>query len=123
MRCTPLTFTGALGLALVALAAGATPALAERPRDVMHPVAIDPQSVPALVNSHVLYLNPCMPSGCHVTTGQTDSRTDHSDIGQGNLSPYSYGPTKWAAVVACMKATMAPFNITVTDVDPGNAPH
>ncbi|MDB4952907.1 MAG: hypothetical protein JWO36_476 [Myxococcales bacterium] len=102
------------------------PMIAARPRDVMHPVLVDPQNVPALVNSHVLYLNPCMPNGCKVVAGQTDSRTDHSDItqiGQATLSAYPYGAAKWAQVVACMKATMAPFNLTVTDVDPGSAPH
>ncbi|MDB4954323.1 MAG: Carboxypeptidase regulatory-like protein, partial [Myxococcales bacterium] len=96
---------------------------AARPRDVMHPMFIDPQTVPALVNSHILFINPCMPSGCHVTSGNTDSRTDKSDIGQGTLTAYPWGAASWAQVVACMKATMAPFNITVTDVDPGNVPH
>jgi uncharacterized protein (TIGR03382 family) len=96
-------------------------AAAERPRVLRHQVPLD-TSIPNLVNSHVLFMNRCA-NGCTVKSGPTDSRSDHSDIGQGNLTPFSYGDTKWKAVMACMRATMMPFNIQVTDVDPGSAPH
>jgi hypothetical protein len=85
----------------------------------------DPATVPNLINSHVLYLNRCA-NGCKVTQGNTDSRTDHSDISQvgvGTLSAYSYGDNSWNQVVACVKSVMSPFNIAVTDQDPGSADH
>ncbi len=107
-------------LAVVASFAG--PALADRPIDVMRPMNLDPRAVPSLINSHVLFLNRCA-GGCRVLSGNTDSTTDRSDIGQGNLSAFSDGDAKWMQVMDCMKSVMMPFNITVTDVDPGTAPH
>src|SRR5579859_7927236 len=82
-------------------------------------IDLDPSSVPNVVNTHTLYLNNCMPSGCTVKQGTTDARTLTSDIGHGTLSPYPYGQSSWNQVVACVKNVMAPFNINVTDVDPG----
>jgi hypothetical protein len=92
---------------------------------LVHPVNVDPAKVPQVVNSHVLFLNSCRPDGCHLKSGNTDSTTDTSDIVGGNvtLGAFSDGDAKWAQVVDCVKNVMAPFNITVTDQDPGAAPH
>lgn len=80
------------------------------------------ENVSPLVNSHILYLNSCKPNGCTVRQGNTDARTDTSDIGGGHVSAYS-NSVPWANVLSCVKDVMAPFNITVTDQDPGNVPH
>lgn len=73
--------------------------------------------------SHVLYLNDCKPNGCTVKPGTDNSRTNTSSIadGQRTLSafPYNY----FDQLVACVRDTYAPFDIEVTTVDPGNAPH
>ena len=110
-----------LGVVAVACLA-ASPAFADRPILAMHPMHVDPSAVPAVVNSHVLFLNRCK-NGCTVHYGNPDSTTDTSDIGQGALTPYQGGDSRWSQVVACVKKIMSPFNITVTDVDPGSAPH
>lgn len=110
MRC--------LAAVVAVLATFAAPARAERPRLERVPVHIDPAQVPAVVNSKIIFLNRCV-GGCKVYSGFTDSRTNKSAIGQGTLSAFSYGDASWKAVVDCMKATMDPFNVTVTDVDPG----
>jgi hypothetical protein len=91
------------------------------PRTMIHPVHIEPGSVPKIVNSHTLYLNNCQPGGCLVHTGNTDARTLTSDIGQGNLSPYGGSAASWTSVFNCVKMVMAPFNITVTDTKPTDA--
>jgi hypothetical protein len=116
------------GLVVIGLAA---PALAEPPkfivtgRTALHPVQVPPDYVPQLINSHTLFLNRC-PNGCPVKVGNTsDSTTDVSDIAGANtmLSAFNGGDAKWGQIMSCVKGIMAPFNITVTDVDPGAAPH
>ncbi len=110
----------------VLLAIVITPALASAehaPIDVMKPVELEhPPS--AIVNTHILFLNNCQPNGCVVKPGQTDSTTDHSDIvsAQSTLSAFPSN-VSWASVKSCIEGVMAPFNITVTDTDPGTAPH
>ena len=67
-------------------------------------------------------MNPCT-NGCTVSNGNTNNQTDWSDIGQGQLSAFSKGATEWAKVMSCMRNTFSRFNVTITDVDPGTAPH
>ena len=99
-----------------------------------------PIYAPKVVNSHVVHLNRCA-NGCQVTSNgagggnPTDStvRPIRSDIagqcvqgGQGGtftLTKFSDGDAAWNQVVSCMKTIMAPYNITVTEDDPGSAPH
>jgi uncharacterized protein (TIGR03382 family) len=109
-----------LGVTVVAWLATAT--AGAEPIRAVHVIHFEPTSVPTLVNSHVVFLNRCS-SGCQVLIGTTDSRSDHSDIGHGTLSAYPYGDSRWQQVVSCVKGVMAPFNITVTDQDPGTADH
>jgi len=74
---------------------------------------------------HVLYLDPCSPDGCVVTPGTTDARTDTTDLIKhpAALTPWRYGATSWSEVVACVRRVMAPFDVQITDVDPGAAEH
>jgi len=93
-----------------------------------HTVAIPTQLAvppPVLVNSHLLYLNACRPNGCAVTVGSSDdSRTDRSAIVPhgGTLAALS-ASVNFDAVKQCIATAMAPFNVQVTDVDPGTADH
>lgn len=76
-------------------------------------------------SSHVLYINPCLPNGCAVTRGTDSSLTDTSSIASQDttMSAWSYGPEAWATLVDCVKENYSMFDIEVTDVDPGTAPH
>ncbi len=78
-----------------------------------------------VVNSHVLFLNDCLPSGCTVRVGDTDSRVDTSELASAtsNISGWPYSTAAWNSVVSCVTQTMAPFNLKVTDTDPGTAEH
>lgn len=104
------------------------PSASTHPRDVMKLIGRQPQHAEKFknktVNSHTIFLNNCMPNGCLVHVGNDDSRQDISSAAskQGTLTPYPSDGT-WPQVVACVKATMSRFNITVTDVDPGQAEH
>ena len=92
-----------------------------RPRLVTHTVPFDPstRSIKNVVNSHTLYLNRCA-NGCTVNVGQSDARTNTSDIPSqpSQLSAFSYGDTSWSQVMSCMQSTMSRFNITVVDTPP-----
>src|SRR4051812_3670965 len=88
-------------------------AAAERALVLRHQVPLD-TSIPNVVNSHVLFMNRCANSCAVKGGGATDSRTDRSDIGQGTLTPYSYGDASWNSTMSCMKTMMSRFNITVT---------
>ena len=110
----------------LAVATLASAGLAEaRPRDVLHFQRPAARPVSATADSHIIFMNNCLPNGCLVKTGDTDSRVDTSDIAvsTGTLSAWSYGQTTWDATMSCMRATFSRFNVVITDVDPGTTPH
>ncbi len=110
--------------ALVLLATLAGTAIAEPIHNEVRRVPL-PAIVSDVANSHTLFLNNCLPNGCTVHPGSTDSRSDSSELASAtsSLSAWAYGTTAWASLVSCVATTMAPFDITVTDVDPGTAAH
>ena len=59
------------------------------------------------------------------TPGADDSRTNVSSIlNQATTIPaWGVAPASWAALMACVAQKFKPFNINVTDVDPGAAAH
>ncbi len=76
-------------------------------------------------NTRTIFLNRCAGSGCTVQSGNTNSTAvpDRSSIGGGRLAPFSQGDATWNSVVTCMREVFGPFNVDITDVDPGSAPH
>jgi hypothetical protein len=87
--------------------------------------AVDMANATTQVNSHIIYLNRCAGAGCLVAQGTTNATTDpiHSSLGHGMLSPFSHGDATWNTIVACMREVYAPFNVQITEVDPGVEPH
>jgi uncharacterized protein (TIGR03382 family) len=75
--------------------------------------------------SRTIYLNPCLPNGCVVSPGFDDSKTNHSSIpnNQATLTAWPHGQTAWNNLVQCVRDGFAPFDVQVTDVDPGTANH
>jgi hypothetical protein len=87
--------------------------------------------------SNILFLNRCA-GGCtyYQSTGtlsnslahQTWLGGDFNDGGVGsgaigqeyNFPEFPYGDASWDAVVACVQETYRPYNVVVTDVDPGS---
>jgi hypothetical protein len=112
--------------AIAALALVPTVASAERPQTGYE--WVDPGMIkvlePAELSYNVIYLNGCFgPGDCTFTYGFNDSRINRSSIGSGTLSKFAHGPVAWDAVVDCVKKTYEPFDVVITDVDPGNVPH
>ena len=102
----------------------ATPAAA-RPRAAMQWEAVDPALAAAPVSSHLIYLNRCPTSGCTVVQGTTSSTSDplHSSLGHGVVGAFTRGDDTWNTIVSCMKEVYAPFNVQITEVDPGAQSH
>ena len=75
-------------------------------------------------NTNVIFMNKCT-GGCSVSPGTDDSRTNRSSIVNrtGTLGAFPYPDAAWQAVMTCVRQTFAPFNVQITDVDPGTADH
>jgi len=73
---------------------------------------------------HVLFLQRCA-GGLTIYPGNGGSIDDESQIVGGVIEfpPFPYGDAAWNQVVDITTELFSPFNILVTDVDPGNAPH
>ncbi len=58
-------------------------------------------------------------------TGMSDSSTNTTPLVQATttIPPPTGVDADWPAFVACVTAKFAPFNVTITDVDPGAAAH
>lgn len=72
--------------------------------------------------SKILFLNRC-PGGCVVTTGANDARFNTSAVifnDTAVISEWSHGDDTWENLVECVKEIYAPYNVQITDVDPGN---
>ena len=79
--------------------------------------------------SNIIYLNRCV-GGCQVTKSATNNAvSNESFIPVGNdgqvftISEFVHGDEVWNAVVECVRDVYSPFDVVVTDVDPGNVPH
>ncbi len=74
---------------------------------------------------HIIYLNRCA-GGLLVTSGwPDDSISNQSSIlgGAVNFPEFPFGDSQWNQMVEITRELYAPFNVVVTDQDPGNTPH
>lgn len=72
----------------------------------------------------IIFLNRCR-GGCFIEPGPEDSRQNSSSITAfpAHFPEFPGTDTVWNEFVRCMKEMYLPFEIEVTDVDPGSAPH
>jgi hypothetical protein len=103
--------------ALVVVGAIAGSAHADRPITTYVPRPADADST---VNSNIIYLNNCEPSGCVVRFGNDNSTTDSSSLGQGTLQAFNSGDTVWQQVVACVQDVFYPFNVQIVTTRPAS---
>ena len=81
------------------------------------------------VAAGTIYLTSCLPDGCvydpTVPGHPDDSRTNQSSLlaNTANIQPFAAGQVAWAEVMACVQREFAPYDVVVTDVDPGTATH
>lgn len=116
-----------------AIAASAAPASADVPITTERPeghgtyIVIDESSgsvIQSHAGSHILFANPCW-GGCTINRGGDDSRTNTSSIvsGTSNISEYAFGQDSWDSMMDCLRDMYSPFDVQVTDEDPGDVPH
>ncbi len=74
--------------------------------------------------SNIIFLNRCV-GGCTINPGFGDSRENTSSIlgGTAFISEFSHDDETWDEMVRCVKLVYEPFDIQITDVDPGSASH
>lgn len=126
---------GVLGVTLLPVAALAEPATAApvggyRPMVIKQPIT-NPRKLQAVQQapaSRTLFVHRCPEViGCPITKGTEDnSITNTSSISSfptATIGAFTRGDAVWASVMECVRETYAPFDIAVTDVDPGADPH
>ena len=79
-------------------------------------------SATARAQSRTLYLNK---NGVTISPGVNDARTNKSSIvpSQVSIPPWSVSSSTWAQTVACMRDMFAPFDVVITETDPGHVSH
>ena len=99
--------------------------LASRPMPTYRQVPVQTPPNPHEVSSRIIFIHKCPVGGCVINPGNEDSRTDRSSIpnAQVTLDMFKQSDEVWNRMLTCVKATFAPFDVTITDVDPGNVPH
>ncbi len=103
---------------------GGTSATADGPRElqfVVQPTRA-PGSVAYALSARSIYLNRM---GGTFTPGYENSSTNTSSIPlyTSTIGPWSPASSTWSGIVDCVRDEFAPFNVEVTEVDPGAAPH
>jgi MYXO-CTERM domain-containing protein len=71
--------------------------------------------------SNVIFLNRCK-GGCTIYPGsRNDARSNSSTIVDSmvTISEFAHGDAVWNEIVQCVQELYAPYNVVVTDVDPG----
>ncbi|MBP6632086.1 MAG: hypothetical protein KBG28_02250 [Kofleriaceae bacterium] len=108
---------------------GDKPGLETDLRPVMR-VAKEGEVLAAGEVSNIIFLNRCT-GGCVLTAtgGQSDARNNTSTIVAGapgtqhTVSEFSRGDAQWQQLVECVREVYRPYNVMVTDVDPGSVLH
>ncbi len=132
-----LVASGAAALVAVAFASSTAFAEAKRPEStparpwtgyIRTPGVARTNGPLSAVSSRIVYVKRCT-SACTVHfAAADDSRTGASSIasadGPRTLSAFSQADVVWDEMFSCVKETFAPFDIEITDVDPGTTtPH
>ncbi len=81
-----------------------------------------PGGATALAVTRTIYLNK---NGVTLSPGNNDARINRSTLAQQTttIPAWNVSATTWTATVNCMKELFAPFNVVVTETDPGQTPH
>jgi len=90
-------------------------------RQIIEPVAPTVIAAPGGPPT-IVYMNKV---GVTLTPGTNDSRTNRSTVvGTTSTIPAFEGSAaEWTAIMQCVRTIFAPYNMTITDVDPGNVAH
>ena len=111
---------------LVGIAGSGSAGAAEPLRGIWVPVGADQADIvePTGHTSKVIYLNRCR-GGCEILPGYNDAQSDHSTIPHepSTLSEFRHSDRVWENVVSCVRRVYEPYDIVITEEDPGEAEH
>ncbi len=96
---------------------------AGRPGTLMQVIPpVGGNAVHAVGTTTVIYMNK---GGATLTPGNNDSRTNRSTVvAQTSAIPAFEGTAgEWSQIMTCVREIFAPFDVSITDVDPGNVAH
>jgi hypothetical protein len=92
-------------------------------------VVVEPRASLFHAGPDILFLDRC-PTGCTVTAGDDDAaRGTSSIVGRNDvpatvsLTPFAWGDDVWDQVVACVRTTYAPYDVTVVSERPAAGPY
>jgi hypothetical protein len=76
----------------------------------------------ARAQSRTVYLNK---NGVTLTPGANDARINRSSLvaSQVTVAPWNVSSTVWTQTVTCMREMFSPFDVHITETDPGDMPH
>src|ERR1043165_1936766 len=114
-----LTTLFVLVIAPTAVAASPMPRGITLERKLLPAANSDPAAV---AQSRTIYLNH---NGVTLRPGEDDARANTASIisGLSTVPKWNVSDATWQATVACFKDLWSRFDVTITDVDPGNVPH
>jgi hypothetical protein len=86
------------------------------------PAALTGDGTAGLAASRTVYLNK---NGVTLSPGANDSVNNRSTVvtQPTTLPAWNVSASVWASTVSCIREVFAPFNITITETDPGSVPH
>lgn len=111
-----------IGLIFVALLFAVSAQAEDRPLENQRMPPIPGVDIQSDHVSKLLFLNRCA-QGCSIQPGVSDARFNTSSIVQGgtaSITPWRHGDESWERLVECVKEIYAPYDVQVTDVDPGS---
>ena len=108
-------------MALASCGDDGTKAMVDAPKAIDAPAMPD-ACVAGNPAAHVVFLNK---AGGAYTMGPDDSRTNKTAIlsSDKTLGAPTVDAAEWTSFVTCVTSKFSPFAVTITDVDPGTAPH
>jgi uncharacterized protein (TIGR03382 family) len=114
-------FVRPLGVVL-ALVSSTALASADRGFDLARQGVVTPPPAIARAQSRTIYLNR---DGVSVTPGKNDARINRSSVATepATIPAWPASPELWSATRACLETMYEPFDVTFTEVDPGDVPH
>lgn len=122
MRSAALAISLLLGASVTARAESVRVIHARNGLDLLQQVIPDETSETANEASRTIYLNR---AGITVMPGMSDARTNRSSLvtAKATIPEWNRSETLWTETVSCLRDLYAPFDVTITENDPGDVPH
>jgi hypothetical protein len=122
MRLAALAMPLLLGASMTARAEAVLVVHTDSELGLLQQVVPDDGAASGRAVSRTIYLNR---TGITVRPGTSDARTNRSSLVAANatIPAWNRSEALWAETVTCLRDMYAPFDVTITETDPGDASH